>query len=82
MIIPSEDRSVSEAVRVRRSGHVSGAGYCACSDARPVSHSQVRPVQGRRVTGAVSRQRAGTAFCEVERVTVAVNKVTRPVKVI
>ena len=39
MIIPSEDRSVSEAVRVRRSGHVSGAGDCACSDARPVSQS-------------------------------------------
>lgn len=38
----------------------------------------------RRVTGAVSRQRAGTgtAFCEVERVTVEVNKVTRLVQVI
>ena len=38
---------------------------------------------GRRVIGAVSRQRAGTgtAFCEIERVTVDVNKVTLLVQV-
>ena len=56
---------MSEAVRVRRGGHVSGAAYCACSDARPVSESRAWPFRVRRVTGAVSRQRAGTAFCEV-----------------
>ena len=49
----------------------------------PASQSESGLASPRRDIGAVSRQRAGpgTAFCEVERVTVEVNKVTRHRKV-
>ena len=75
---------MSEAVRVRRDGHVSGAAYCACSDARPVSESRAEP--GHSECGGLLVQCQGSGrglpSVKLERVTVEVNKVPRLIQVI
>ena len=75
---------MSEVVRVRGGSHVSGAGYCACSDARPVSESRAWPFRVSEEGYWCSVKAAGgdCLLCEVERVTAGVNKATRLIQVL
>ena len=54
---------MSEAVRVRRGGHVSGAAQGACSDARPVSESRAWPVRVRSEEGYWCSVKAAGGDC-------------------